>query len=52
MFMEKKSLISLLKTTKKVNVITAPAKSEGGSTRKDNANRTITVRMKRAKSVG
>jgi len=49
---EKKSLISMLKTTKKVNVITVPAKSEGGSTRKVNANRTMSVRLKRAKSVG
>jgi len=31
---EKKSLISMLKTTKKVNVITAPAKNEGGTSRK------------------
>lgn len=31
---EKKSLISILKTTKKVNVITAPAKNEGGTSRK------------------
>ena len=45
----------MLKTTKKINVITAPtapAKSEGGSTRKVNANRTISVRLKRAKSIG
>jgi hypothetical protein len=33
-FMEKKSLISMLKTTKKVNVITAPVKNEGGTSRK------------------
>ena len=32
--MEKKSLINTLKTTKKANVITAPAKNEGGTTRK------------------
>jgi hypothetical protein len=31
---EKKSLISMLKTTKKVNLITAPAKNEGGTSRK------------------
>jgi hypothetical protein len=31
---EKKSLISMLKTTKKVNVITVPAKNEGGTSRK------------------
>ena len=32
--MEKKSLINTLKTTKKVNVITAPAKNEGATSRK------------------
>jgi hypothetical protein len=32
--MEKKSLINTLKTTKKVNVITAPAKNEGTTSRK------------------
>jgi len=39
--MQKKSLISTLKTTKKANVAaSAPAKNEGGSTRKTVANRT------------
>jgi hypothetical protein len=32
--MQKKSLISSLKATKKANVATAPAKNEGASTRK------------------
>ena len=32
--MEKKSLINTLKSTKKANVITAPAKNEGGASRK------------------
>ena len=32
--MEKKSLINTLKTTKKANLITAPAKNEGGTSRK------------------
>ena len=32
--MQKKSLINTLKTTKKANVITAPAKNEGAATRK------------------
>lgn len=32
--MEKKSLTTKLKTTKKANVATAPAKNEGTSTRK------------------
>jgi broad specificity polyphosphatase/5'/3'-nucleotidase SurE len=31
---EKKSLISMLRTTKKANVVTAPAKNEGGTSRK------------------
>ena len=34
MTIEKKSLISSLKATKKANVATAPAKNEGASTRK------------------
>jgi len=32
--MEKKSLIHTLKSTKKANVITAPAKNEGATSRK------------------
>jgi hypothetical protein len=32
--MQKKSLISTLKTTKKANVATAPAKNEGSTTKK------------------
>ena len=32
--MEKKSLINTLKSTKKVNVVTVPAKNEGGTSRK------------------
>ena len=32
--MKKKSLIETLKTTKKANVITAPAKNEGATSRK------------------
>ena len=32
--MKKKSLIESLKSAKKVNLITAPAKNEGSSTRK------------------
>jgi len=32
--MEKKSLINTLKSTKKANVVTAPAKNEGASSRK------------------
>ena len=32
--MEKKSLINTLKSTKKANVVTSPAKNEGTSTRK------------------
>ena len=32
--MEKKSLINTLKVTRKANVITAPAKNEGGTSRK------------------
>jgi len=35
--MEKKSLINTLKTAKKVNVITVPAKNEGGTSRKATA---------------
>ena len=48
---EKKSLISMLKTTKKVNVITVPAKNEGESTRKSTAKRAVSARMKRAKAI-
>jgi len=32
--MKKKSLIESLKATRKANVVTAPAKNEGSSTRK------------------
>jgi broad specificity polyphosphatase/5'/3'-nucleotidase SurE len=32
--MEKKSLINTLKSTKKVNVVTVPAKNDGGTSRK------------------
>jgi hypothetical protein len=32
--MKKKSLIESLKSTRKANVVTAPAKNEGSSTRK------------------
>ena len=32
--MEKKSLINTLKSTKKPNVVTVPAKNEGGTSRK------------------
>jgi len=48
---EKKSLISMLKTTKKVNVITTPAKNEGGTSRKI-AVRAVSARTKRARYLG
>jgi hypothetical protein len=47
--MKKKSLIESLKATRKANVVTAPAKSEGSSTRK------VTIRRQgraRRKMVG
>ena len=37
--MKKKSLIESLKATRKANVVTAPAKNEGTSTRKSKASR-------------
>ena len=43
--MEKKSLINTLKSTKKANVIAAPAKNEGGTTRKVNVKKAV---MKKA----
>ena len=45
--MEKKSLISTLKTTKKANVAAAPAKNEGGSTRKNVIQRKTVARLAR-----
>jgi len=45
--MQKKSLISTLKTTKKANVAAAPAKNEGKSTRKVLAVRDDRHRMSR-----
>jgi hypothetical protein len=48
MTIEKKSLISSLKATKKANVVTsAPAKNEGGSTRKVAAERHNKVLLKK-----
>lgn len=46
MSIEKKSLISTLKTTKKANVA-ASASNEGASTRKITAQRAISVRLRR-----
>ena len=45
--MQKKSLISSLKTTKKANVAAAPAKNAGGSTRKIIATRQSKVAYKK-----
>ena len=48
MTIEKKSLISSLKATKKANVVTsAPAKNEGGSTRKIAVQRHSKVLLKK-----
>ena len=44
--MQKKSLISTLKTTKKANVAAAPAKKEESVTKKSRALRPSLVRMK------
>jgi len=51
--MQKKSLISSLKATKKANVVTsAPAKNEGGSTRKVAVQRQSKVHLKRLDRMG
>ena len=42
--MKKKSLIESLKATRKANVVTAPAKNEGSSTRKTVARKMATSR--------
>jgi len=51
--MEKKSLINTLKATKKANVVTAPVKNEGSSTRKITMNnKSRGVRYSRYRSIG
>jgi hypothetical protein len=45
--MQKKSLVNTLKSTKKANVIAAPAKNEGGSTRKANVKKAANARYAR-----
>lgn len=46
--MEKKSLISTLKTTKKANVAASPATNEGSSTRKAKVAKKAAVKYARA----
>jgi hypothetical protein len=47
--MKKKSLIENLKSTRKANVVTAPAKNEGGTTRKALAKKAAIQKYARAK---
>ena len=44
--MKKKSLIENLKATRKANVVTAPAKNEGTSTRKSAVRKKAAVRRR------
>jgi hypothetical protein len=43
--MQKKSLISTLKTAKKANVAAAPAKNEGSVTKKGQIYKKVTIRQ-------
>ena len=43
--MKKKSLIENLKSTRKANVVTAPAKNEGSSTRKSTIQKKVAARL-------
>jgi len=45
--MKKKSLIESLKATRKANVVTAPAKNEGASTRKSRVAKKMAIQKMR-----